>query len=690
MKKRNLIWLVVVVLILLGVFGFDRMAAVKPAMPPERKGDPNPTRPLAEDLPFSRVPLAPTYAERRQLYLDWVMTQPTPEDRGGVWTDIVKLSAGGTQVNSVALQAALDFVNARSDPGDFTFNGLLRMYYLFHGTGKLTVEQEASIKQAILNWKYWLDEPGVTYVEMWTENHQILNHSAEYLAGQLFPDEIFINNGQTGRWHQDHAEKLLLKWIDLRVRTGFAEWDSETYYPEDLAPLLNLVDFSADPKIATLAAGLVDVLIFDTAVDSFYGQFGPSSGRITEGSIKSANGSMTTIAAIAWGQGKFISTNNMGAVAMATSSKYQVPPVIQALALDNPETYSNYERDSFNVEEAEKWGLDINNVQDAPLFWGIGAFTIPPTIDLTIKTADAWNLWHYPDFSSLKDIAKILQSIHGLSLASTLLDPDPNGVLMSEVNKVTYRTPDYMLSSAQSFRPGGKGYQQHIWQATLSPYAVVFTNHPDSVRSDDSQRPGYWMGNGRLPDTAQYQNVVISLYNIPRYPSAPKPLETRHYAFTHAYFPKWAFDEVVEQDGWLIGRAGDGYVALYSSLPYQWIETGPDAGQEIVAPGNQAVWICQLGRASVDGPFKNFVQAMTSSRVYVKGLDVRFDSPGNGEINFGWMKPLQVGGETISRLNYPRFNNPYAKVEFGQSRYEISFNNLTLKLDFENAVRLIK
>ena len=68
---------------------------------------------------------------------------------------------------------------------------------------------------------------------------------------------------------------------------------------------------------------------------------------------------------------------------------------------------------------------------------------------------------------------------------------------MTEVNKFTYRTPDYMLSSAQNFRQGEKGYQQHIWQATLSPYAVVFANNPDSLRADDKHRPSYWMANGR-------------------------------------------------------------------------------------------------------------------------------------------------------------------------------------------------
>jgi len=35
-----------------------------------------------------------------------------------------------------------------------------------------------------------------------------------------------------------------------------------------------------------------------------------------------------------------------------------------------------------------------------------------------------------------------------------------------EVNNVTYNAPDYMLSSAQDYRPGEKGDQEHIWQAT--------------------------------------------------------------------------------------------------------------------------------------------------------------------------------------------------------------------------------
>jgi hypothetical protein len=562
------------------------------------------------------------------------------------------------------------------------------LYYLNNGNGKLTTDQEIAIENAILNYKYWLDEPNTTYVEMWTENHQILSASAEYLAGQLFPDTVFINDGLTGLQKMEKARLRALHWIDMRVRTGFAEWDSETYYPEDLAPLINLVDFAKDRELATRATMLVDLILFDFAVDSFYGQYATSHGRVTASSIKSAaGGSMTTVAALVWGQGRFQSTSNMGVIALATSQWYQLPEVIQAIGLDNPEEYSNYERHSIPLVAATNYDMDITKVQDAPLFWGFGAFTNPEVITLTIQTADEWSLWHYPDFRALKDIAKILQKLKALPLATRLLDPDPNGILMTEVNKLTYRTPDYMLSSAQDFRKGEKGYQQHIWQATLSPYAVVFVNNPDSLRADDKHRPSYWMANGRQPRTGQAQNVLISLYDIPRYPSAPPPLEARHFAFTHAYFPKWAFDEVVESGGWIFGRAGTGFVALYSHLPNEWQYEGPDAGQETIALGRKNVWICQLGRKSVDGSFEEFVNAVTKASLKVRGLDVEYQAPGLGRLTFSWTEPLLLNGKPVPMEGYPRWSNPYTQAAFGDQVFNIEHDGLRLHLDFVNNTR---
>jgi hypothetical protein len=363
--------------------------------------------------------------------------------------------------------------------------------------------------------------------------------------------------------------------------------------------------------------------------------------------------------------------------------------VISSLALDNPEEFYNYERHSFDIKTAAEWGLDVSNVNDAPRFWGMEAFTCPEVINLTLQIADEWALWHYPDFRALKDIAKILQKLKAASVATRFLDPDPNGILMNEINKITYRTPDYMLSSAQSFRPGEKGYQQHIWQATLGPHAVVFTNNPDSLHNDDKHRPSYWMGNGRQPRTGQVQNVLIALYDIPRYPSAPPPLEARHYTFTHAYFPRWAFDEVVEQDHWIFGRVGEGYVALYSHEPYEWITEGPDKNQEVISLNRQNVWITQLGRESVDGSFTNFIDMINGARLEVDDFHVVYHAPSLGLVTFGWDEDLTLEGEAIPLDGYPRWSNPYTEANIGDSIFTIEYQDQWIKLDFINGTRFV-
>lgn len=687
--------LILLLLVLLALLA-ARLTEVQPQMPPAREGDAQPERPQIGDTPFVCQPPQTNLAERRALYLAWLLEQPTTQNRDGLWTEVGKLAAGADVLDDDVLLPALEFVNARKDPSDFTLTGMVRLYAMQAGTGRLRADQEQALRQAMLDFKYWFDQPNTTEVEMWTENHQILNHSSEYLAGQFFAGDTFSNTGWTGRQHQQAARERILRWIDLRARTGFAEWDSVVYYPEDLAPLLNLVDFAEDEEIRTRAAMMVDTLFFDIAVDSYCGHFATSHGRATSSSIRSAAGqSVTTLQAIAWGQGRFGTSSNMAVIALATSPRYQIPPVIEAVALDMPEEYTNLERHSIplNAESAAQFGFRLDRREDLWVWWGMGAFTNPPVIDTTISAVDAWQLWHYPDFRDLKDLAKVLQRLGLLRVASRLLDPDPNGVLLSEVNKVFYRTPDYALSTAQDFRKGQKGYQQHIWQATLDPYAVVFVTNPDSLRADDSQRPSYWAGNGRQPRAAQVKNVLVALYNIPAHPS-PKPLEARHYAFTHAYFPRWAFDEVVEVPanggavgGWIIGRKGSGYLALYSSNAYQWVTSGPDADQEIAAPGRQAVWLVQMGRAAVDGSFTQFVESIQQAEIVVDRLDVSYNAPGLGKIHFSWDDPLLLNGEEVPLRNYPRWQNPYTRVEFGQTRYEIALAGDRLVLDFAQGIR---
>jgi hypothetical protein len=196
-----------------------------------------------------------------------------------------------------------------------------------------------------------------------------------------------------------------------------------------------------------------------------------------------------------------------------------------------------------------------------------------------------------------------------------------------------------------------------------------------------------------LPRTAQTGNVLIALHDISRHPS-PSILEARHYAFTHAYFPKWAFDEIVTVPvegggGWIFGRKGEGYIGLYSHLPHEWQTEGPDAGQEVIALGRKNVWIAHLGRRAVDGSFDDFVDAVSNASLEVHGLQVSYQAPGVGLVTFDWEGPLEVEGREIPLRGYDRWHNPYVQAGFGGSQYTIEFADAQLVLDFEHGTRQI-
>lgn len=238
-----------------------------------------------------------TYESRRAAYANWSANS----GNHGLYVQVARM-AEGKPVEEEPIREAIRFVNRREDTADFRVAALVRIYALANPaviSGSLLQE----VRKALLNFKYWCDEPGGdSLMGTWSENHQMLFHSSEYLAGQMFPDETFTNNGKTGKWHMQHALHPVLSWINTKARAGFSEWDSNAYFPEDLASLLNLADYAADPQVSRRAADLLSVMFFDMAVDSLHGTFGTSHGRTYQGTVQSGRAEGTSpVEWIAWG-----------------------------------------------------------------------------------------------------------------------------------------------------------------------------------------------------------------------------------------------------------------------------------------------------------------------------------------------------------------------------------------------------
>ena len=177
---------------------------------------------------YAREVFAPTFEERRQAFIDHVLANPGVDTVKGFSYELIRLEQGHGPVHEPLLFAALDYIDSRLDCADFVLNGMLRLHYQLIDSELLSDAFRDRLRHTILSFKYWPDEPGVDSMCYWTENHHILFSACELLAGQLYPDEVFLNSGHTGLEKQQRAGRRIDKWLDLRFRAGLSEWRSRS------------------------------------------------------------------------------------------------------------------------------------------------------------------------------------------------------------------------------------------------------------------------------------------------------------------------------------------------------------------------------------------------------------------------------------------------------------------------------
>jgi hypothetical protein len=593
----------------------------------------------------------------------------------GLFTQIARLELDRGPLDVEVIRASLEKVTARRDTSDFDVAGLLRMVWQYRDHPLLGPELAGEIERTLLDFKYWIDEPGVDSMCYWSENHQILFASAEYLLGALYPDEVFTNSGMTGAEHRDKGRVRVEEWLRHRYYHGFSEWHSNVYYNEDLPAVINLVDFAPDERIARRAAMVLDILLFDIAVNQHRGVFGVSHGRSYTRNVLSGNGDATAcVFNMVCGGGEYNSRGNMSAISLATSRRYVPPLLIQAVGAERPESLINRESMGVRLEDAAELGFTFEDPRSGMFWWGMGAYADWRVIELTFSMLEMWDLWENEFFAPAAALRPLWEAglLPGLSW---LLRDLTSGSVLSRVDTYTFRTPDYMLASAQDYKPGQFGFQTHLWQATLGRDAVVFTSHPGRM---EGETPGYWTG-GWLPRVVQFRNVAVIFYD--------RRSEPFVIPYTHAWFPRDAFDQWLQRGPWTFGRSGAGYVALYSRRPVRWAEEGEWAGRELIADGTGNIWICELGRRAESGSFATFVSAIEEAALTVVGDRVLYDSPSLGWIEVGRDTPLHVAGEEAPLHDYPRYDNPYIRAERGAARLEYRLGELSLLLDFEACTR---
>jgi hypothetical protein len=266
-----------------------------------------------------------------------------------IWTPVARYALGQYErVDESAIRWTCEFIAARKDCADFVIQGILRLMFWERQHKHLSTEINALMKDTILGFKYWIDEPGDTVMYMGSENHRLLFHVAEWMAGFLFPVDEFTNSRQNGLFHYHKAFMYITEWLRQRGRYGFDEWHSNSYFPICIAPLLNVYDFAlieGQYKLRQMVGAVLDEMFFTLGADSFEGIWGTTHGRSYGHYVKYPD--FEGSSALSWllfGTGSLTKgTSGMAPVCLGTSA-YKPPKVIFDMANDKTSVVESKER----------------------------------------------------------------------------------------------------------------------------------------------------------------------------------------------------------------------------------------------------------------------------------------------------------------------------------------------------------
>ena len=219
-----------------------------------------------------------------------------------------------------AYKTTLDYIQNKKDCADFYFPVMLRMLTTYKEF--LSEEDRNELKEAILDFRYWIDEPGDDVMWFFSENHAFLFHTSQYLAGLLYPDEVFYRSQKTGREQTAIAKERLVSWFEHFCKYGYAEWNSITYIPIDLIGLFVLYDMAVDEEIKSFAKKGLDFTFELLATYNFNGIVSSSYGRCYEHSLKGRE--LTEPSFIEWiTAGKGFINHNDNATLLYSLSDYE-------------------------------------------------------------------------------------------------------------------------------------------------------------------------------------------------------------------------------------------------------------------------------------------------------------------------------------------------------------------------------
>jgi hypothetical protein len=514
----------------------------------------------------------PEFEARRNSYIDALISNV---DDNSICIQAYK----GLPVNQQILTTILNNVSSRST-ADFDIVKLIRVLCLSHS------EYDSAILPVLRPIPFWL-EKNEDNREYWSENHMIMWMSSDWLLHEKY-----------GKAIDSTLDKRLRHYLNLKKQYGFYEFFSSTYAGYCLSGLLNLADFSQDIEIKNLATEAAQLLLIDILkITNNKGVFFPVAGRNYVGKYETAYGqNHNNLIYLLTGMGQVETGSHAGAF-LATSS-ILVDDVINSWT---PTLNTIYTQGHTLLNGVN----NINNTmstKDKVIFqWSSGGYFHPDVAKSTFQLLNNLNLWNHFEFDDFRqfsflpaDLAPTFAEVASpISKSSGLYNP----------TIAIFKNKSVTLSSLQDFWKGKNGYQQFPIVANVGTSAIfTLTGKPTTIWDD---RPSIH-ANTHLPYVQQKDNIALVMYR------AEKALSLFGYTGekldVSLFWETNKFDEIRERGNWILGREGDGYIAVRRHC------VGDINGVKACNNPDGQTWIYIVGNVDMYGSFDAFEQKINQSQ----------------------------------------------------------------------------
>ncbi len=668
---------------------------------------------IVKNLSVSSYPDLPKYEEGAHMVNNLLLYLENEE---------LRIEDGFEFTNEYILEAlgvARRYIDGRYDCQDFRMHSILRLQYChIDKIREISPDGAQMIEDMMLGAKYWMSEPGSDSMCYWSENHQLLYAVAEYLAGQMWYDKTFKNDGATGKEHMERGRKRIGYWQQHRFLYGYSEYNSSNYYLYDVGPAANFIQFAA-PEDEKLVEGMrmcLDLLIFDVASNMHKYTFTAPTGRAYVDNMVGVKGDkVRKLIDYIWGLNdnykrethqmliNFYSMINAKNPDGSPRNLYKIPQVLIEIGNDTQTRVikSSHGMDTSELEKRGYVGHDDNQIMRQ---LSMEAFTNPEVIYNTITYIDKYKMFNnkFVNYFKLTNL-KLLNSPKRLRKISAKLNPMPNGIAIQRANLYSYQTENYQLMNVQSYRPGAFGAQQMLNLVNFGENSVVFAVHPAKAETEKSARdyPGYWAGFGRTPHAVQHENILMIMYNIPKHRGFlelyPVP------QFSHTYLPEAFFDEVITERNYAFARLGDAYLAItgYGSLKYKdfsmdsakafknGLDEIPDKKFDLIQEGNKHYWIYELSDSSEE-TFEAFKNRIKTNEIKYQldselGDLLEYRTEGK-KLSTRYAGGFNVNGK-VQELKYKRFDSEYSITKREPKEILFTFGGHKLYLNLNKGIR---